>query len=189
LKAQVRVIGIDDSPFEFRKSKQTWLVGVVFRGNLWMEGVVIKRIRVDGMDATDVVMEMIMNTKFSSQIRVAFLDGITFGGFNLVDIEGVYRETGVPVVSIVERMPNIESMKRSMARLPGFERRLEVLLKSDAPVRMRLRGTNKSLYVQSAGIEHDELVRVLELCKKAGTIPEALREARMIASALPKIVD
>lgn len=183
------MLGVDDSPFEFRKSKKTWLIGVVFRGNLWMEGVMVDAIEVDGMDATDAIRRMIVNPKFSSQIRVVFLDGITFGGFNLVDVDELHRRTGVPVVSIAERMPNIERIKRSMRALPNFERRSEIVLRLDQPLKVKLRETDKPLYVQSRGIAGDELVRVLESSRKAGTVPEALRTARMMASALPKFAD
>jgi len=186
LKRQVRILGVDDSPFEFRKSKTTWLVGAVYRGNLWMEGIMIDVIDVDGMDATDAIRRMIVNPKFSSQIRVVFLDGITFGGFNLVDMDELYRKTGVPVVSIVERMPNIDRIKRSMRTLANFEKRLEVVSRAKQPNKVRLKGTDKPLFVQSRGIDQEELTRVLELSRKAGTVPEALRAARMIASALPE---
>jgi endonuclease V-like protein UPF0215 family len=186
LKKQVRILGVDDSPFEFRKSKTTWLVGAIYRGNLWMEGVMVDMIEVDGMDATDAIRRMIVNPKFSSQIRVVFLDGITFGGFNLADVDELHRKTGVPIVSIVERMPNIDRIKRSMRSLPNFEKRLEVVSRADQPIKVRLNGTDKPLYIQSRGIDRDELMRVLESSRKAGTVPEALRAARMIASALPE---
>jgi len=178
---------VDDSPFEFRKSKATWLIGAVYRGNLWMEGVMVGMIEVDGMDATDVIRRMIANPKFSSQIRVVFLDGITFGGFNLVDMDELHRKTGVPVVSIVERMPDIDRIKRSMRALSNSEKRLEIVLRAGQPRKVRLKGTDKPLYVQSRGISGDELTHLLESSRNAGTVPEALRTARMIASALPKI--
>jgi hypothetical protein len=186
MKRQVRILGVDDAPFQFRKSKRTWLVGVVYRGNLWMEGAMVDSIEVDGLDATEIVRRMIVSPKFSSQIRVVFLDGITFGGFNVVDIDELYDRTEVPVVSIVERMPNIDRIKKSMKALPNYEKRAEIFLRLDNPARVKLRGSTKSLYVQSRGIEGDELARVLELSRKAGTVPEALRAARMIASALPE---
>lgn len=187
MKTQARALGIDDSRFEFRRSKRTWLVGAVFRGNLWIEGVMVDEITVDGLDVTDVVSRMVTGTRFSSQIRVTFLDGITFGGFNLVDMDELHRRTGVPVVSIVDRMPNIERIKRSMKGLPEFDKRIEILSRLERPIRVKLSGTNKPLYVQSRGVEGNELVRILELSRRAGTIPEALRAARMIASALPEL--
>ena len=187
MKRQIRILGVDDAPFEFRKSKRTWLVGVIYRGNLWMEGVIVDSIEVDGLDATDAIRNMIVSPKFSSQIRVVFLDGITFGGFNLVDMDELYGKTEVPIVSIVERMPNIDRIKKSMKALPNYDKRLEMVMRQNQPTRVRLKGTTKPLYVQSRGIDGDELVRVLEMSQRAGTVPEALRAARMIASALPEI--
>ena len=36
------------------------------------------------------------------------LDGITYGGFNVVDIEELYRETGLPVIVIMRSCPDFE---------------------------------------------------------------------------------
>jgi len=187
MKTQVRVLGIDDSPFEFSKSRRTWLVGVIFRGNLWMEGVLVDRIQVDGIDSTDVIIGMIENTKFASQIRAVFLDGITFGGFNIVDIQKLHDETGLPIVTIVEKRPDFDKIRESLRKFSDFDLRWNLISRLGEPTLIRLKGSKKSLFIQCVGLEEKELVKVLELSRKAGTVPEALRAARMFASALPII--
>jgi len=187
LKSQARSLGIDDAPFDFSKSKRTWLVGVIFRGNLWMEGVLVDTIQVDGMDVTDVIINMINNTKFASQIRAVFLDGITFGGFNIVDIQRLHVQTDLPIVTIVEKSPDLKRIRKSLTKFPDSDLRWNLISRLGEPKPVKIRGSKKCLFVQSVGLEEKELRAVLELTRKAATVPEALRAARMFASSLPMI--
>jgi len=152
-----------------------------------MEGALVDEIQVDGMDSTAVIINMVKNTKFASQIRAVFLDGITFGGFNIVDIQRLRDETGLPIVTIVEKRPDFGKIKESLRRFPDFDLRWNLISRLGEPTLIRLRRSEKPLFVQCAGLEEKELVKVLDLSRKAGTVPEALRVARMFASALPAI--
>ena len=66
MKRQIRLLGIDDSPFMFA-DKYTTIIGVVMRGGEYLEGVISGRISVDGIDATYVCKEMIKNTRHRRQ--------------------------------------------------------------------------------------------------------------------------
>ena len=77
------------------------IVGTVFRGGDWMDGVLRSDITKDGLDATDIISKMIKKSKHYGQIRVVMLDGITYAGFNVVDIEELYGETGIPVIVVM----------------------------------------------------------------------------------------
>ena len=40
MKKEIRVIGIDDSPFnKFVKGKQTLVIATIFRGGSWLDGI------------------------------------------------------------------------------------------------------------------------------------------------------
>ena len=83
-------MGIDDSAL---LNEKVMVVGTVYRGGDWMDGVLRSDITKDGLDATAVICRMILNSKHYSQIRAIMLDGITYAGFNVIDIEKLYRET------------------------------------------------------------------------------------------------
>ena len=89
MKKQIRLLGIDDSPFSF-KNKYATVIGVVMRGGEYIECVLRKKVRIDGNEATDVCIDMIKNTKHRQQLKAAMLDGVTLGGFNTVDIQKIY---------------------------------------------------------------------------------------------------
>ncbi len=86
IKPEIRILAIDDSALV---SERIMIVGVVFRGGEWMDGVLRAEITRDGLDATDVIAEMVTATRHYPQIRVIMLDGVTYGGFNVVDIAKV----------------------------------------------------------------------------------------------------
>jgi len=51
------------------------------------------------------------------------LDGITFGGFNLVNIRKIFESTGVPVIVIMRKLPNFERIKKALKRFDDWEKR------------------------------------------------------------------
>ena len=83
IKREIRILGIDDSAL---LDEKVMIVGVVFRGGDWIDGVLRSDITRDGLDATDVICSMIKESKHYGQLRVLMLDGITYGGFNIIDI-------------------------------------------------------------------------------------------------------
>jgi len=65
------------------------VVGVVFRGGYWLDGVMHTKILVDGFDATEKIGAMVTGSPHFKQLRVIMLNGITFAGFNMVDIQAL----------------------------------------------------------------------------------------------------
>jgi endonuclease V-like protein UPF0215 family len=84
IKPEIRILGIDDSSLH---TEQVMIVGAVFRGGEWMDGVLRSYITKDGTDATDTIIRMVTESKHFGQIRVLMLDGITYAGFNVVEGE------------------------------------------------------------------------------------------------------
>ena len=76
LKKEIRVIGIDDSPFNKFKKGKVLVVGTVFRGGLFLDGVLSTKVNIDGNDSTKKITEMINKCKFKPQLQCIFLDGI-----------------------------------------------------------------------------------------------------------------
>jgi endonuclease V-like protein UPF0215 family len=111
IKPEIRILGIDDSAL---LSEKVMIVGAVFRGGDWIDGVLRSEITKDGLDATEVICKMIKESKHYGQIRAVILDGITYGGFNVVDIQMLYRETGIPVIVVMRSYPDFEKIKSAL---------------------------------------------------------------------------
>ena len=116
IKPEIRIIGWDDSPFNF-DDKETFLVGVVCRGGTQVDGLMSVKIRVDGLDVTEKIIQSIKNSTHIYQLRLIMLDGITFGGFNIADINEIRKETGLPVLVVIRDMPKMEAIRKSLERL------------------------------------------------------------------------
>jgi endonuclease V-like protein UPF0215 family len=58
MKAQSRILGVDDAPFKFT-DEHVPVVGVVVRAPSYVEGVLTTRVRVDGADATEALASAI----------------------------------------------------------------------------------------------------------------------------------
>ena len=68
MKQQIRLLGVDDSPFTFTEKYAT-VIGVVMRGGEYLECVLRSQVAVDGSDATYVCKEMIENTRHKKQLK------------------------------------------------------------------------------------------------------------------------
>ena len=60
----MRVIGIDDAPFNKFKSGKVLVVGTVFRGGLFLDGVLSTKVSIDGNNSTKKIIEMINKCKY-----------------------------------------------------------------------------------------------------------------------------
>ncbi|MCJ2532156.1 MAG: DUF99 family protein, partial [Candidatus Thermoplasmatota archaeon] len=104
MKEHVRVLGLDDGPFSFG-DRTVAVVGVVVRIPAYVEGVLVTEVEGDGTDATARIVDALRNSRFREGLALVMIDGIALGGFNLVDIQAVYAQTGVPVMTVTRKEP------------------------------------------------------------------------------------
>ena len=177
-------MGIDDGKFVFNSKEQVLVVGVVFRGGYWFDGVMSCQVTVDGFDANENIGNMITKSPHFKQLRVVMLNGITFGGFNVVDIKALNELTGLPVIVVSERKPNLEKIHLALQHLPGCEERWRAVLEGGEIFPVVPRGVNGRIFVATAGISKDLVLEVLKLTSTRSKIPEPLRVAHLIASGI-----
>jgi uncharacterized protein len=182
LKQLVRVLGIDDGPFKFSDDFVP-IVGVVMRGG-YLDGVMRSQVKVDGDEATSVVIDIINRSRYKEQIRVLMLNGIALGGFNVVDLEEVNKKTGIPCISITRDRPDYKAMEKVLkTKFDDWERRWAIIGHDDL---MTVDTGHKPLYVRAHGIDDNEAKRFIVRSILRGALPEPLRIAHIIATALVK---
>src|SRR3989304_5305419 len=113
MKAQSRILGVDDAPFRFT-DEHVPVVGVVVRAPSYVEGVLTTRVHVDGADATEALASAINRSRYRRGLALALLDGAALGGFNVVDIDALHDSTGVPVATVTREKPDLEAMERGL---------------------------------------------------------------------------
>lgn len=179
VKKEIRVIGIDDSPFDKFKEKEALVVGVMTRGGQFVEGILSCKVEIDGKDATRKFIELINKSKFRPQLQCIFLNGIAVAGFNVVDIHELSKKIKIPVVVVIRQNPDIEKIKSTLKSL-GQNEKIKLIEKAGTATKIG------GIYVQFAGIEIKRLEKMLKIVCTRSNIPEPLRLAHIIATGIVK---
>ncbi|WP_297506218.1 DUF99 family protein [Thermococcus sp.] len=183
VKPQIRVVGFDDGTFSFSSKLirgKTILIGVVMKGAVEVVGVLARWITVDGKDATEAMISAVTESRFKD-LRVILLKGITYAGFNVVDVERLYRETGLPVVVVVRKRPDVDAMESALRKhFPDAVERIGLIRKAPPLVEV----IPEKLYLQAIGVDEKTAREIVRVTTRSGLIPEPLRLAHMIASAV-----
>ena len=182
VKQEIRILGIDDGKFTPHIQGEVLIVGVVFRGGYSLEGVMHTKVVIDGLDATDKIAAMINGSPHKPQLRVIMLNGITVAGFNLIDIQKLHSDTGLPVISVTQDKPDLDAIREALKNLPDTELRWQ-FVQNAGPIRV-VQNKGAKLYVCLAGISVDDALIVLDITATRGSLPEPLRVAHLIASGI-----
>jgi endonuclease V-like protein UPF0215 family len=184
IKPEIRVLGIDDGQFVFQSKGCALVVGVVFRGGCWLDGVMSTQITVDGFDATEKIGNMIRNSPHYGQLSVIMLNGLTFAGFNVVDIKELSKKSSLPVIVVTNRKPNFIKIHSALKKLPKSEERWNSILNAGEIFPVVTRPKLLPVYVEVAGVSKETAAEVLMLTATRSKIPEALRVAHLMASGI-----
>lgn len=184
VKPEIRIVGIDDGQFTPRSKEWTLLIGAVFRGGKTLDGAMATAVQVDGVDATEKISDMVLESRHYGQLRVIMLYGITVAGFNVVNIKQLNRATKLPVIVVTDRRPNLDDVDAAIKRLDHYEERKSALAHAGEITPMKVADRMNAIYVQSAGISRDQVREILRMSITKGRIPEPIRVAHLIASAI-----
>ncbi|HEY9853901.1 MAG TPA: DUF99 family protein [Leptolyngbyaceae cyanobacterium] len=175
----IRAIGFDDAPFKRRKGSLVPISGIIC-ANTRFEGMVWGKVRQDGWNATDTICQLLIGGKFLPQLHIVLLDGIAFGGFNVVDLPLLSQRLALPCVTVMRRPPDLSKIETAIRRLPYPEKRL-ALLKRAGKIH-----TFQSFFFQVCGESPEIIGAVLQRLTDCGKVPEALRLAHLIGAAVVK---
>jgi len=184
IKPEIRILGVDDGFFIPHSRGYALIAGVVFRGGYWLDGVMHTRVEVDGLDATDKIASMIINSPHNKQLRVIMLNGVTFAGFNVVDIRNLSLKTKLPVIAVTREKPDFSEIYNALKNLPNSEERWEVIKGTGKPFMVNTRSRRARVYVQACGILEDDVRKIVKATSIRSDIPEPLRVAHLIASGI-----
>lgn len=174
---RIRVIGFDDAPFKSRRNSPVNIAGVVCSGTRF-EGMLWGEVRKDGSDATDVVADLLMKSKFHDQVHMVLIDGLAFGGFNLVDLPELAHRLHRPCVAVMRRPPDIPAIKKALMHFEDHERRISVLEKAGEIYE------KENFCFQVIGERPEITAEALKRISDQGNVPEALRLAHLIGAAV-----
>jgi len=184
IKPEIRVLGVDDGTFVPHTKGTVDVVGVVYRGGYWLDGVMRTEVTLDGMDATEKTAAMIKKSPHYEELRVVILNGITFAGFNVVDINKLFKTVNLPVIAVTREKPDMEKIRKALENLPECEKRWQAIESAGKIIKVQTRTTEEAVYMQIAGVSQEDAEKILKSTSTRSNIPEALRVAHIIASGL-----
>jgi endonuclease V-like protein UPF0215 family len=186
IKPEIRVLGVDDGTFVPHTKGTVDVVGVVYRGGYWLDGVMRTEVTVDGVDATEKIAAMIRKSPHYKELRVVILDGTTFAGFNVVDINILFKMVNLPVLAVAREKPDLEKIRKALENLPECERRWQAVESAGKIIEVHIRDTGEAIYMQIAGVSQEDAEKILKGTSTRSNVPEALRVAHIIASGLTR---
>ncbi len=177
MKSQIRILGIDDAAFDKFNDTSVVVIGTLFRGGDFMDGVLTCNVKVDGDDATEKIISMINNSKFKPQIRAIMLDGIAVAGFNVIDIDLLFEKTAIPVIVVIRNKPDMKKIVNTLEKL-GMEEKIKILEKAGKI------NSYKKIFFQCKGLNNNKVEEILKISCTHSHIPEPIRIAHLIGSGL-----
>jgi len=184
IKPEIRVLGVDDGAFVPHGKGSVDVIGVVYRGGLWLDGVMCTAVEIDG---TEKVASMIANSPHYDQLRVVMLNSITFAGFNIVDVKELFSRLSLPIIAVTREKPNFEEIKRALEHLPESNRRWKAMQNAGEIIKVITRRGEDPVYMQIIGIAKEDAEKILRNTSTRSNVPEALRVAHIIASGLARM--
>lgn len=179
IKKEIRVLGIDDSPFKKFDKSNVLVIGTIFRGSSIIEGILSTKVRIDGNNSTKKLIEMINKSRFKSQLRCIFLDGIALAGFNVVDLKELNKKTKIPVIVIIRHKPNLKKIKETLIKI-NKKNKIRLIEKAGEIIKIN------NIYVQLKGLTKEKAKKILDIVCTRSFIPEPVRISHLIASGIVK---
>lgn len=180
LKPEARFLGIDDGPFEKKhKGKKVIVVGTIYRGGSFPDGVLSTKVIIDGNDATEKLIKMINQSKFKTQLKAVLLKGIALGGFNVINLKELSKKTGIPVLVVIRNYPEYERIFRGLKKL-GKQKDIEMIKKLPKPKK------HGDILLQPINMTFANAKEIIKITATRSNLPEPLRVAHLIAAGIVK---
>lgn len=182
-KSEVRVMGIDDAPFQ-RGDREVHVTGVVTRASSgYVEAVSHDTVRGDGDDATDVLARMVSGSRLYANLGAVLTQNVMVGGFNTIDLEALHAAVDRPVVGVIRGCLDWDAVRIALrpasegGNVPDGPAKWGRI----APLRERaFRHGNRVLV--PVGLPADEAQELVDLATVRGILPEPLRIAHLIGA-------
>ena len=161
IKKEARILGLAATP---RTLKRIPVIGVVYRGNLWLDGIFKCQIRRGGREPLSRLVTAIVQSKQYSQIHAVILSRENLAPGIRIDISNFSRRINLPVLSIVKKTTLSQRGARSKVQ----------------PLRIRIAG--RLVYIRAEGVSSEEAQEIFAIaCASGKRIPEAVRVAQIVA--------
>lgn len=172
IKKEARILGLAAAS---GRLQQISVVGIVFRGNLWFDGMFTCQIRPNEHDCIAKLVSAIVRSRQYSQIHAVILPREVLGSGVRLDISDLSHKINLPVIAIARKALY---QKRPLHRNPKPKS------KTDS---FSIKIGGGKVPVEVSGMSRDQTREIFAIaCVDGQQIPEAVRVAKMVATHAPR---
>ena len=180
-KPHPRVVGVDDGAFD-RNERTAPVAAVSLSLPEHVEAVRTAHVRVDGTDGTRRVVALVRSLGPLDGVRAVLLDGAVVGGFNVLDLDALYRELGLPIVAVTRRPPEFSQIRAALKKwFPRTAGARWALLRAHRLFPVATGG--QPILAAAVGCSRADAALLVRRATVHGYWPEPLRLAHLVASA------
>ncbi len=185
-KRNLGIIGVDDGAFPARKNaKHHALLAAVLFQNSRIIAVRVGRIHVDGRDANRVLTSILKTVRFD----VVMLSGISFAGFNLIDIAELAQSTRKPVIAITGRRPDNAAVRLALRKhFIDWQERWRMVQNAGRLYTFKPLPQEPKLYFEVQGASPSFAKKAIASTATISRLPEPIRVAGILARGLSALV-
>ncbi|MHA2398108.1 MAG: endonuclease dU [Promethearchaeota archaeon] len=175
-------VGFDDATFKLKsQSLTTKLIGVICQG-VRMVNVVQADITIDGNDGTKILINLVKN--LSNSVQFILTHTITFGGFNIIDLDQIYSVLKIPIIAINERKVNLDAVIQALKQKypDNYRKKIQTITNAGElfQVEVPTAGGTSHVYFHSKGIDVEDVKSLLHKVSIDAKIPECIRMAHLV---------
>jgi hypothetical protein len=173
-------VGVDGGAVSGGRQGKTVLVAVLLEGARVLD-LRLGTIDVDGLDARRILVSLLNTLSYD----FVMLSGVSFAGFNLVDIRLLARKVGKPVIVVIREKPNNKAVRDALRKhFDDWMERWSAVKDAGALYSCKPLADEPKLYFEVRGGPPNLARRVIVSSSTISRLPEPIRVAGIIAKGL-----
>ena len=177
-----RIVGVDDGAFSVvgDRAGKAILVVVLLKGSR-IGSLKLGVIQIDGVDACSVLSSLLKGFRYD----VVMLSGISFAGFNLIDIKKLAQHLHKPVIAVIREKPNNRAVRNALRKHFTDWRQRWAMVKHAGPLHScKPVPDEPELYFEVRGGSPDFARLMIMASSFISRLPEPVRVAGILAKSL-----
>ncbi len=178
----LKIVGVDDGAFSPIKTigERALLLAVVYRMS-HIQTVRLGTIEVDGTDAGATLKSLVRKLP----LDLVMLSGISYAGFNIMDISKLAHDLEKPVIAVSGERPDNKAVRKALKdHFADWKRRWGNVRSAGKLYACRPLKDEPKLYFEVKGATPDFARRVISRTAVISRLPEPIRVARIMAKGL-----
>ncbi|HXZ90676.1 MAG TPA: DUF99 family protein [Candidatus Dormibacteraeota bacterium] len=175
-----RIVGVDGGAVSGGRQGRTVLVAALLEGPRIID-VRLGEIEVDGRDAQRVLLSLLSTLSYD----FVMLSGVSFGGFNLVDIKLLARKVGKSVIAVIREKPDNKAVRDALRKhFDDWKQRWRAVKDAGRLYSCKPLVDEPKLYFEVGGGSPALAKKVIIASSTISRLPEPVRVAGILARGL-----